>query len=126
MKKNILPLLVICLLLSVSCRKDNSLRFGFYCPIEKNSSGLSLMAVNRSADFIRLNGSISLQEGEANFTLTDPQGVVVLAKRVKSGECLQINEIFDATHGIWKLEYKSRQGIGLMDLHMKSSNKFDF
>ncbi|NEW85255.1 MAG: hypothetical protein GZ094_23225 [Mariniphaga sp.] len=39
-------------------------RFGFYCPIEKSSSGLSAMAVRSEVDFIHLEGSISVQEVE--------------------------------------------------------------
>lgn len=120
MKKIILPSIVICLLLSISCTKEYPSRFGFNCPIEKNSSGITIMAVSSCIDFIHLEGYISMQEGEVELTLTDPDGVLVFTKQVQSGETLQIKEIFEATPGFWKLKYKSMQGFGSMDIHMNS------
>ena len=111
---------MICLLLSISCTKEFPSRFGFNCPIEKNSSGLTIMAVSKSVDFIHLEGYISLQEGEVELTLTDPDGVLVFEKHLESRETFQLQEIFKATPGFWKLKYKSRQGFGSMDIHMNS------
>jgi len=120
MKKIILPSIVICLLLFISCAKEYPSRFGFYCPIEKNSSGLTIMAVSNSVDFIHLEGYVSVQEGEVELTLANPDGVLVFEKHLQSGENLQLQEIFVATPGIWKLKYKSLQGFGSMDIHMNS------
>ena len=120
MKKIIFPLIVICLLLSISCNKEFTSRYGFNCPIEKDSSGLTIMAVSNSVDFIHLEGYISVQEGEVEFTLTDPDGVLAFEKHLQSGENLQLKEIFAATPGIWKLRYRSVQGIGSLDIHMDS------
>ena len=114
MKKIIFSFLVICLLLSISCTKEFTSRFGFNCPIEKNSSGLTIMAVSNSVDFIHLEGYISVQEGEVELTLTDPEGVLVFTKHLESGENLQLQEIFEATPGIWKLKYKGSQGLSIM------------
>ncbi len=120
MKKTILLFSAFCLLLTFSCQKERPERFGFSSAIEKNSSGLTLMAVSSRADFIYLEGYISVQEGEVDVTLTDPDGVPVFTKHIESGYNLHVNETFESVPGFWKLKYKSRQGIGSMDLHMDS------
>lgn len=121
MKKMILFSSVLCLLLTLSsCQKEWQERFGFTCQIEENSSGLTIMAVGNKADYINLNGYVSMQEGGVEITLTDPNGAVVLLKYVEPGEYIRFNETFKSVSGYWKLKYKSIKGIGTMDLHMDS------
>ena len=119
MKKTILLFSAFCLLLTLSCQKERSERFGFSSEIEQNSSGLTLMAVNSRVDFIYLEGYISVQEGEVEVTLTDPDGKRVFTKHIESGEYFESNEIFKSSPGIWKLKYKSKNGTGQIDLHVR-------
>lgn len=120
MKKILIPFFVIYLFLSTSCTKEYPTRFGFYCPVEKNSSGLTIMAVSSRAAYIHLDGYVSVHEGDVVLTLTDPDGVLVFSKLVESGENLRLNQTFKAVPGLWKLRYKSVQGTGSMDIHMNS------
>lgn len=120
MKKIILLFSAFCLLLTLSCQKEWPERFGFTCPIEENSSGLTIMAVSHKADYIFLSGNVSMQEGGVEITLTDPNGAVVLLKYVEPGENIRFNETFESVPGYWKLTYKSNQGIGMMNLHIDS------
>ena len=119
MKKIILIFSAFCLLLALSCQKEGSERFGFSSAIEQNSSGLTLMAVSNSVDFIHLEGYISVQEGEVDVILTDPDGVPVFTKHIKSGEYFESNEIFKSSPGIWKLKYISKNGTGQIDLYVR-------
>ncbi len=119
MKKIILLFSAFCLLLTLSCQKEGPERFGFSSAIEQNSRGLTLMAVNSRVDFIYLEGYISVQEGEVDVTLTDPDGIQAFTKHIESGEYFESNEIFKSSTGIWKLKYISKSGTGLIDLHVR-------
>ena len=119
MKKIILLFSAFCLLLALSCQKERAERFGFSSAIEQNSSGLTIMAVNSSVDFIYLEGNISVQEGDVVVKLTDPDGMPVFTKHIESGEYFQLNETFEAVPGFWKLKYISKNGTGQIDLHIR-------
>ena len=112
--------LLFCLpiLLLLSCEKDPYINFGFDCGFDKNSSGLVIADFSRSENTVYLTGIISVTEGELEVNLSGPNNVLVYSHTLTAPIEVQINEIYDAHPGYWKLKYKSRGGAGTIDLHL--------
>lgn len=101
-----------------SCEKKTSARIGFDSPIYPESAGLTILHAGHSIEFICLEGIVSMDEGETEIKLLNPQGLAVYCKRVKSPATLHVNEVIEAIPGFWKLQYKSDKGMGKIDLHL--------
>ena len=118
MKSILVALIGISFVLMNSCERDHSIRFGFDSQFDKNSNGLSIMAVNRTASLVYLYGNVEINEGEIEVELLDPDGLVVYTIELHNQENLQVNKAFTALPGFWKLKYKSYDGKGNMNLHL--------
>lgn len=100
---------------------DNS--FGFSTTYNQNSNGITIMDVKQSAQFVYLEGTVSANSGELEVLLTDGDGNIQYQKLIKSEDSIvTINEKINATPGYWKLQYKSNQSTGSIDLHLKYEN----
>jgi len=119
MKTLLLPLFTILIMLNTSCEKDQPLQYGFSCPVDNHSKGLTVMAVDSRAESVFLEGIISVQSGALEIFLYNPQGEVVYTNCIIAPDQLNIREVFPAQPGFWKLKYISTQGIGSLDLQMK-------
>lgn len=118
MKTLLVTLIGISLILMSSCERDHSIRFGFDSQFDKNSTGLSIMAVNNAASSVYLYGTVEIEQGEIEVELLDPDGLVVYTIKLHNQENLQVNRTFTALPGFWKLKYKSYDGIGNINLHL--------
>jgi hypothetical protein len=118
MKSILVALIGISLILTSSCERHPAIRFGFDSQFDKNSNGLSIMAVNKAASSVYLYGNIEIDEGEIEVELLDPDGFVVYTIELHNQENLQVNKAFTALPGFWKLKYKSYDGKGNINLHL--------
>lgn len=118
MKTLLVTLIGISLILMSSCERDHSIRFGFDSQFDKNSTGLSIMAVNNAASSVYLYGTVEIEQGEIEVELLDPDGLVVYTIKLHNQENLQVNRTFTALPGFWKLKYKSYDGKGNINLHL--------
>lgn len=116
--KQFITFLLLTLLSLMSCEKDPYLNFGFDCGFDKNSSGLVIADFSRSENTVYLTGIISVSEGQLEVNLSGPDGAPVYSRTLIAPIEVQINEIYDACPGYWKLKYKSRGGAGTIDLHL--------
>jgi hypothetical protein len=119
MKRTQLLIFTIVLLLFTSCKKDPHINIGFDSDIDKNSSGMVIAHVSQLIERIYLTGKFSLLEGEVTINLINPDGVTVYSKTIIAPLDVQINEMFEAKKGNWKLKYQSYDGIGAIDLHIR-------
>ena len=119
MKTLLLSLATLLVLLTSSCEKDQPVSYGFSCPVDNHSKGLTVMAVNSHTESVFLEGIISVQSGALEIFLYNPQGEVVYTNCIIAPDQLNIREVFPAQPGFWKLKYISTQGIGSLDLQMK-------
>jgi hypothetical protein len=103
----------------ISCIKEPFIDFGFDSPINKNSNGLVIADISHHIKNICLNGVISLEEGEVEVNLVNPNGVAVYSKTIFAPTELIVCESFNANPGYWKLKYVSRAGVGQIDLHLQ-------
>jgi len=108
------------LFLNTSCEKETIINMGFDDSISKNSRGLVIADFTHFDDNIYLTGVISLSDGEVEVTLTAPGDEVLYSELLVAPGQLNINEVFDASPGYWKLKYKSIEGTGSIDLHMQN------
>lgn len=119
MKTLLLSLATLLVLLTSSCEKDQPVSYGFSCPVDNHSKGLTVMAVDSRAESVFLEGIISVHSGALEIFLYNPQGEVVYTNCIIAPDQLNIMEVFPAQPGFWKLKYISSGGIGSMDLQMK-------
>ena len=106
------------LVLPSSCEKEPYINLGFDSTINTNSNGLVIAHIPGNVNSVYLSGYVSLLEGEVEVILLNSKGYMVFSRTIIAPGKLHINEIFDANHGYWKLKYKSRSGIGEIDLHI--------
>ena len=118
MKKYITFIFVILIVLMLSCEKETYINLGFDSPVNTNSNGLVIARISGNVNRLHLSGYISLSEGEVDVSLLNPGGFVVYSRTITAPDKLNINETFDSNYGYWKLKYKSRDGIGEIDLHI--------
>jgi len=118
MKTILIALIGISLILMNSCERDHLIRFGFDSQFNKDSRGLSIMAVNKTASAVYLYGIVELREGEIEVELINGNGVVVHTINLYDQDYLQVNKRFTAVPGFWKLKYKSKEGKGNIKLHL--------
>jgi hypothetical protein len=118
MKYYLTLILVAALILLTSCEKLPESRIGFSSPITKDANGLAIVHLGSRVDSIKLQGSIALSEGAVEVRLTNPAGEVVYTIELQYPDDLQMDRSFSALPGNWKLQYKSRNGIGNIDLHV--------
>lgn len=121
-KSSTLTTALIILLLAGSCQKEPIIRFGFDCDFEKNSQGITIMNVGSNAKSITLTGEVALDEGEVMIELENPTGEIVFSGHLVSPIAIEVNEIYQAVSGNWKLKYKSLEGIGTINLHLNIVN----
>jgi hypothetical protein len=120
MKKIITVMLAAVLTFASSCLKEPIIRFGFDCDYGKNSQGLTIMNVGRSAKSITLTGEVVVAEGEILVELIDPTGETIFSSHLISPKSFNVNETFTAISGNWKLKYKSIEGNGSLKLHLNT------
>ena len=106
------------LVLFTSCEKEPYINHGFDSPINTNSNGLVIDHISRNVNSVYLSGYVNMSEGEVEVCLLNSNGFVVYSRTIIAPDKLQISETFDANHGYWELKYKSRSGIGEINLHM--------
>ena len=110
--------MAVCLISLSSCEKEHFvIRYGFNSEISGNSSGLVLISLGHNDHFISLNGYISVNSGEVEVILVNPDGAEVFSRKIKSPTRIYVTEVISAEPGIWKLKYRSVSGIGLINLH---------
>lgn len=98
-------------------------RFGFNTTYNQNASGLCIMEVKPTANFVCLEGTVTADSGELEITLTDGKNMIQYQKQIKSDNSIfTINEKIIASPGYWKLRYKSNQAVGSIDLHLNYEN----
>lgn len=120
MKRIIVLVSATLLLLLCSCEKDQSFNIGFDSTISKFSNGMILADIKGSCEKVYLHGIIRLFEGEVLVNLLDANGMTVYSKTVKAPVDFGIYESFFAEPGYWKLTYKSNQGVGEINLHLRN------
>ena len=112
--------LAIGLLFFLSCEKVPTTVTGFDTAVQKNSSGSVSMQVGNNAESVLLMGTITLMEGELEISLKDPHDHISFSSIVQTTAPFSISKEFEPVQGLWKLEYKSLQGEGTIDLHLSS------
>ncbi|MFB6318060.1 hypothetical protein [Saccharicrinis sp. FJH54] len=119
--KKLIILLFVMVMIS-SCEKKSPVSFGFDSDINTNSSGLTLMDVDKDADLLSLIGSIVVHTESVEVILSDPEGAEVYKNSFAGPETFSINETFSAAQGTWKLQYTSNNATGSIDLHISYNN----
>lgn len=110
-------------LLTTSCYKHwhydfEEIEYGFESEIHAYSKELVLMKTNDEISNIHLNGSVELSCGNVEITLIQPNDEIVFYKSISGNVQLELNEIFPAQKGYWKLKYESNEGKGFINLHL--------
>jgi hypothetical protein len=117
MKKQILILLFAIVLFS-SCTPDPITNIGFRSEFGYDSVGLSMMSVPNNGSMLRLNGTIRVETGGIEVKLIDPNGELAYFCTVETPGTLLIEELYRGIPGIWRLQYKSIDGKGEINLHV--------
>ncbi len=110
--------IILILILLCSCEKNPMIRYGFDSRFNKDSRGLSVMAVTNNSGLITLMGTVKIDSGELIIELTDPDGISVFNMHSFSPDCFDIIKTFRTKKGYWKLQYTSIQGVGVIYLHL--------
>ena len=111
--------LLILLLLMAGCKKEPLIPIGFDSPIDQNAEGQVTVRVLQMIETIGLTGRLHLYEGEVLVQLINPAGESVYSNTLVAPVELEINEMFEAKQGIWKLKYRSFDGLGTINLRIR-------
>ena len=107
------------LLLFAGCKKEPLIPIGFDSPIDQNAEGQVTVRVLQMIETIGLTGRLHLYEGEVLVQLINPAGESVYSNTLVAPVELEINEMFEAKQGIWKLKYRSFDGLGTINLRIR-------
>lgn len=119
--KNIYTIsLLFLLLITNSCERNPSIRFGFDTEFDKDSQGLSIMYVEEDFLSIQMEGTITVTEGAVLVELINPTGENVLTREITAPANYKLDESYEGLSGNWKLKYKSLAGRGTIHLHLNS------
>lgn len=119
MKRAIVFLIAAILVFLTSCEIQPHINFGFDSTIKKFSDGMIIADIKGSYEKVYLHGIIRLSEGEVLVNLLNASGITVYTKTLKAPVDFKIYETFFAESGYWKLTYKSNQGVGEINLHLR-------
>ena len=117
MKSNIISLLLLSMFFTGSCEKEEYQKYGFSYPFKETSRGEILMMVEGDNPHINLHGTITVNNGAMEVKLISPDGVEVFTRRVINPGRMVINQVIEATPGMWTLTYQSINGSGSIELH---------
>lgn len=106
------------LFLIVSCIEDSPSQFGFDSKFNSNSKGLTTMYIGNKSLAVYLNGNLKVQSGAVQIMLLNGKNDTIYNAKILASDVVHINENFDASPGFWKLQYKSENGTGDIDLHV--------
>lgn len=120
MKRIIIIFFPAFLILFTSCENEPHINFGFDSTIKKFSDGMIIADIKGSYEKVYLHGIIRLSEGEVLVNLLNANGIAVYSKKFKAPVDFRIYETFFAESGYWKLTYKSNQGVGEINLHLRN------
>jgi hypothetical protein len=112
--------LVALIVFLTSCEIDPHINFGFDTTIKKFSDGMIIADIKGIYEKVYLHGVIKLSEGELLVNLLNASEIVVYTKTLKAPVTFKIYDIFFAESGYWKLSYKSNQGVGKTNLHLRN------
>ena len=118
MKNLIFGTFLAIVLLFSACRKESINRFGFDTLFNKSSQGLTIMRVDKNNAQIKLTGEVVVNEGGILIELIDPTGETAYFGHFLAPNVLNVNELFNALPGNWKLKYSSVNGMGSLKLHL--------
>ncbi len=76
--------------------------------------------IKGSCENVYLHGIIRLSEGEVLVNLLNANGITVYSITVQAPVDFKIHETFFKEPGYWKLTYKSNQGVGEINLHLRN------
>ncbi len=102
-----------------SCYDFPMNRLGFHSAFDNDSNGVTIARVDRFTDYIYLEGTVKIEQGEVEIELVDPAGEIVYRNCLNSTGKTHIYQMFHASRGFWKLKYKSKNGTGIIDLHVR-------
>ncbi len=117
--KKLASTVIILILLFTGCKKEPLIPIGFDSPIDQNAEGQVTVRVLQMIETIELTGRLHLYEGEVLVQLMNPEGESVYSNKLTAPVDLQINELFEARQGIWKLKYQSFDGLGTINLRIR-------
>lgn len=120
MKTNTILALTLLIVIFASCERESHINFGFDSPFSEDSKGTVMIDISHPYDRIFLSGYVRLTEGAVEVILVNPNGVAVFSKTLVAPYELHVNETLEATRGLWKMEYTSRNGKGYIDLHVSN------
>jgi hypothetical protein len=120
MKRNFILFFTAVLVLLTSCEEEAHINFGFDSTIKKFSDGMIIADIRGSYEKIYLHGIIKLSEGEMHVNLLNANGMAVYTKTLQAPVNFSIYETFFAEPGYWQLSYKSNNGVGEIDLHLRN------
>lgn len=118
MKTKPFLIMILTLVLFSSCEKEPTIRYGFDSRFNKDSRGVSVMAVKNNSGLITLLGTVKIDSGEMIIELTDPDEISVFSLHLTSTGNFDISRTFCTKKGYWKLQYTSIKGVGVIDLHL--------
>lgn len=113
-------ILVALIVILASCEKESHINLGFDSTIKKFSDGMIIADIKGSYEKVYLHGIIMLSEGELLVNLMNANGIVVYTITHKAPVDFTIYETFFTESGYWKLSYKSNQGVGKINLHLRN------
>lgn len=122
--KNTIFLLAVSTLLTVSCTKYwnydvEEIEYGFNTEFHDYSKEFILMDVNNDNAVIQLKGNVELYNGSIEIEVIQPDGTAVFEKIMDNKSKLELEKVFPAQRGYWKLKYQSSNGKGFINLHLK-------
>lgn len=109
---------MITLLLFAACSKDQLQHIGFNSTFDQQSTGLSIMHLKQDVAFVRLEGTIRIDEGSVRIELLNPDGNAIFSTVLQAPDEVYINRNFGATKGYWHFKYQSLGGRGKINLHL--------
>ena len=113
-------LIFVLFFILASCETNPQINLGFDSTVGKFSDGMIIAEIKGSNENLYLHGKILLFEGELSVKLLNANGIPVYSKVIKAPVDFRIYETFFAEPGYWKLTYKSNQGVGEIDLHLRN------
>lgn len=118
MKNIFLKSILIALIAMYSCETNFPVSLGFDSEIQQNSEGKVLVYVNPKIKTIYLQGSLSINEGATEVSLVNPHEEIVFNSLIDTPGQTDVDKKFSAVPGTWKLQYRSHQSEGFINLHV--------
>jgi hypothetical protein len=93
-------------------------KIGFDTDLTEEGRGVTLIHISQWDDAIKLQGEVFVEEGSLELELLNPDGELVYTVNTTAPQEINVDEIYPAEAGFWKLRFSSPNAQGYLRMHM--------